>query len=69
MEKVGSMKIDMSKIDLDSVPTTWRDGKMYWKLVFELKIGFGRKKGVLDVSSWADGKKVGTTSLSYGKNS
>ena len=57
--------VDHSGIDLNGCDSIFKDGKMFWKLEFDLKIQFGAKKGVLDVSSWVNGKRCGTAVINY----
>lgn len=67
VEKVGCMEINYSGLDLSECPTTFKNGKLFWRLDFELRIEFGASKGVLDFSSWVKGKRSGTARINYGK--
>lgn len=66
VEKVGTIVVNHSEIDLGSVPSLMVRGKRHFKLDFEVRIAFGDAKGVLDFSSWVDGKQSGTARISYG---
>jgi hypothetical protein len=66
--KVGQVIVDHTDIDLNTVLTTWKDGKQYWKLEFELKIQFSAASGVLEFSSWVKGQRSGITHIKYEKN-
>jgi len=65
IEYVGFVRVDHSDIDLDSlVQKTWQ-GTTHYKLAYELKIHFGDERGILDFSTWVNGKRTGTASISY----
>jgi hypothetical protein len=67
VETVGSIEVNYSDLDLSQFAKVSRNGKLFRKLEFELRIDFGASKGVLDFSTWVKGKRSGTAKIIYGK--
>ncbi|KUJ06536.1 actin-like ATPase domain-containing protein [Mollisia scopiformis] len=65
--QVGEIKVDYSEVDLNTLESTYKDGKKCYKMEFDVRIEFGAVKGILVFSSWIGKRQVGTASLSFAK--
>jgi hypothetical protein len=62
---IAEITVDFSDADLSAFPTIMKGGRKIAALQTELKIDYGAKEGVLQYSSWVQGKRTGHATVRY----